>query len=336
MIRLVCTVIVALLLWAGFRKAEPPLSPEHPVAELLETLGDKEVPHHPNTNVKGMSVELGRDIVVKGFSKNGKRKSKRQSKHFTCIACHNIEREEPDLAHPNPNARLKYAVEHDLPYLQGSPLYGIVNRTSFYNGDYVKKYGALVEPTRHDLREAIALCAIECSQGRPLKTWEMESIVAYLWTIGLKLGDLDISEAEMDTIQQAFNDGTHRGKAIRILKSKYLDYSPATFVDPPQNRETGDGLEGNPRAGKWIYEQSCQHCHLREPFSYLTLDNDKVTFQHMLNQAGKYAPHSIYQVVRYGTPPKGGKGAYMPHYTAEKMTDQQMADLRAYIELMAE
>ena len=43
-------------------------------------------------------------------------------------------------------------------------------------------------------------------------------------------------------------------------------------------------------------------------------------------------PHSIYQVIRYGTPPKGGKEAYMPQYTAEKMSDQQMADLRAFIE----
>lgn len=336
MMRNVLIVATVIFVISAFRLTEPPLTPDYPVARLLEVFGDTPLSHKPNTNLARVSVERGRDIVIEGFSDVDKKKSKTQSKHFTCIACHNVEMEDPDLANPDPEARLKYAKENDLPYLQGSTLYGIVNRTSFYNGDYVKKYGDLVEPTRHDLREAIALCATECSQGRPLKKWEMESVLAYLWTIDLKLGDLNITDDEMQLINQAFNSGNNRAEAIKLIKSKYLDHSPATFVDPPENRQEGYQLEGNAGNGQLIYELSCQHCHLNHPFSYLTLDNDALTFKHLLHKAGEYSPHSIYQVVRYGTSPAGGDEAYMPLYPEEKMTNQQMADLRAYIEVMAQ
>lgn len=318
----------------AFNAETPPLSPNQSVAQLLETFGDKPLPHKVKTG-GNVSAERGKDIVLNGFSDQNGRKSKRQSKHFTCIACHNVEREDPDLANPSPEARLKYVTENGLPFLQGSPLYGIVNRTKFYNGDYYKKYGDLVNPARDNIREAIQLCAVECSQGRALKSFEIESILAYLWTIDLKLSDLLLAPEEMELVQRAFDTGRGKEAAIEVLKSKYMDHSPATFVDPPKDRNTGDGMVGNPVNGSLLYKASCQYCHYEKPFSFLTLDDDRMTFDHLLRKAGTYQPHSIYQVIRYGTPPKGGKEAYMPHYTKEKMTDQQMADLRAYIEMMA-
>ena len=222
-----------------------------------------------------------------------------------------------------------------MPFLQGSPLYGIVNRTHFYNGDYYKKYGDLVKPAQNDIREAIQLCAIECSQGRPLQSFEIESILTYLWTIDLKLSDLLLAPEEMELVERAFNTGRGKEAAIKVLKSKYLDHSAATFVEPPKDRITGDSLKGIAENGALIYEASCQYCHFEKPFAFLTLDDDKMTFDHLLRKAGTYQPHSIYQVIRYGTSPKGGKESYMPLYTKEKMTDQQMADLRAYIEMKA-
>ncbi len=331
--RVVCLGVFVLL---AFRVHEGPINPDHPVAGLLETFGEPPLPHKPKMNLKGVSIERGRDIVINGWSKANHQRSRTQSKHFTCIACHNIQREEPDLATPDPAARLLYAAQHGLPYLPGSPLYGIVNRTSFYNGDYVKKYGDLVEPAKHDLRAAIALCAVECSQGRPLKSYEMESVLAYLWTLELKLKDLRLTAQEMEQLNKSFSDGSDRKASVEILKSKYLDHSPATFVDPPKDRVEGVGLPGVPEHGKLIYDLSCQHCHLNHPISYLLLDNEETTFRHLLKQAGKYAPHSIYQVVRYGTSPTGGDEAYMPLYTAERLSDQQLADLQSYIEQMAE
>ncbi|MBK8502847.1 MAG: c-type cytochrome [Saprospiraceae bacterium] len=324
-------LFIAFLLFA-FVPTGQKLTSDQSVAKLLEVYGDIPLPHKPNMTVTGVSVERGKDIVTQGMSQTGGKKSRQQSKHFTCISCHNIKREDPDLTNPTPETRLKYVSEHEMPFLQGSPLYGIVNRRSFYNGDYVKKYGDLVNPTRHNLREAIQLCATECSQGRKLKEFELESILAYLWTIDLKLADLALTEDEMAQLQHAFNTGEKRGEAIKILRSKYIDYSPATFVDPPADRKTGDGIKGDISNGALVYKYSCQYCHFDNRNSFLLLDNTRLTFQHLLHKAGTYDPHSIYQVIRYGTPPKGGKEAYMPQYTKEKMSDQQMADLRAYVE----
>ncbi|MEM1119867.1 MAG: hypothetical protein AAGJ18_05425, partial [Bacteroidota bacterium] len=114
---------------------------EKPVAELLQVLGDRSLTNLPNTAIKGVSVENGKRLFFEGFSSrpNGK-KTKKQSKHFVCTSCHNVVREDPDLSVTDPQARLVYAKENELPFLQGTTMYGAVNRTSFYNGDYYKKY----------------------------------------------------------------------------------------------------------------------------------------------------------------------------------------------------
>lgn len=321
--------------WSFVQRPGPPINADQSIAQLLEVLGDAPIPHKVKKNLDNVSVQRGMEIVKFGHSNTLGKKSRRQSKHFTCLACHNIEREDEDLSDPNPESRLSYVSKHQLPFLQGSPLFGIVNRRKFYNGDYEKKYGTLVEPARNDIREAIQLCAVECSQGRRLKDWEVESVLAYLWTLELKVKDLELSEEEMRIVGHAFDTGKDKKHAISILKSKYMEYSPATFVAPPDDRQTGDGLKGNALTGHLIYKHSCQHCHYDNQYSFLLLDNSKSTFEHLLKEAGTYHPHSLYQVVRYGTPPKGGKEAYMPQYTKEKMTDQQLADLRAYIEAEA-
>ena len=326
-----------LLMAARLVNHEPTSLPrDYPVAQLLESLGDKPSGHKPNLNLEGASIERGRDIVERGMSKANGIRSKRQSKYFSCLACHNKEREDPDLSNPDPTMRLEYVKDKGMPFLQGSPFFGIVNRAQFYNGDYEKKYGELVEPARENLREAIQLCALECSQGRPLKDFELESVLAYLWTLGFKVSDLDFNAAEFSEIERAFDSGQKREAAIKLIKSKYLMHSPATFIDPPKDRITGDNLIGNAKNGKDIYQLSCQYCHYQNEYSFLILDDSELTFKHMANDAPTYKPHSLYQVIRYGTYPKRGKRAYMPQYTKEKMTDQQMADLRAYIDLKAQ
>ncbi|NND33952.1 MAG: cytochrome c [Saprospiraceae bacterium] len=333
--QVVIILTFCVFIFLSFR-VEDPLNPEFSIAKLLEALGDEPLPHKPNLLTGDASISRGRDIVINGMSKAGGKKSKRQSKYFTCIACHNIEREDPQLSNPSPEARLKYTNDQNLPFLQGSALYGVVNRRSFYNGDYEKKYGDLVKPARNDLRQAIQLCAVECSQGRKLRDFELESVLAYLWTIDLKLKDLFLTPDELELVEHAFDTGNNRGEAIKVLRSKYLDSSPATFVDPPADRSNGNQLTGRPENGAIIYKNSCQHCHFENKYSFLLLDDSKLTFQHLQNKAGKYSSHSMYQVIRYGTPPKGGKKAYMPQYTKEKMTDQQMADLRAFIDESAQ
>lgn len=303
------------------------------VAEVLKKLGDKTIDHQPNMALKGVSVENGESIFLSGFSESAKgKKSKKQSKHFVCTSCHNIVPEDPDLSVLDPQTRLEYAAEKGIPFLQGTTMYGAVNRTDFYNGDYYKKYGDLVNKARNNIREAIQLCAVECAQGRKLKHWEIESILAYLWTLDLKMSDLTVSESEYEKLNAAVDNNSNQTDAIQLLKSKYSQASPATFITPPEDRKAGPAnITGNPENGKLVYDLSCKHCHKDERYSFYKLDDSQLSFAHLNKHFPKHSRYSVYQVGRWGTSPIPGKGAYMPQYTAERMSVQQLEDLRAYV-----
>ncbi len=334
------TLVVAFFSLSSLRLAENivkprpeyKISPTQSVSQVLEKLGDASLAK-PDFSMKGVSAERGADLFLRGItvSPSGG-KTSRQSKHFVCTSCHNIVREDPDLSVSDPQAKLLYAQKNNLPFLQGTAMYGAVNRTSFYNQDYFKKYGKLVYPAQHNIREAIQLCAIECSQGRRVKDWEIESILAYLWTIDLKLNDLNLSSKETAQIESALSSGQGKDEAIKVIKSHYLAGSPATFTLPPDDWKKGYGLTGNAENGKLIYNLSCKHCHEDKKYSYFLLDDSRLTFKHLNKHLPNFSRYSIYQVGRWGTPPMNGKRAYMPQYTAEKMSNQQMEDLRAYIE----
>ena len=326
--------ILAIFLFVNSTwKSEWEMTAETTVAEVLENLGDRPAPHMPRTDVEGVSAERGRDIVLKGRTNSPfGGKSERVSKHFVCTSCHNVERDEPDLSASNPEARLAYVSGKGLPFLQGSALYGVVDRRLFYNGDYDKKYGDLVKPARNDLRQAIQLCATQCAQGRPLEDWEMESVLSYFWTIGLKMDDLGLSGDEQESITKATNKKGEQMDAIDLVKSKFQLGFPATFLDPPADRRQGFAQNGDPERGKQIYELSCLHCHDRKRYSFFNLDNSGMSFDFLGKHFPTYSRYSVYQVARYGTDPVPWKRAYMPHYTKEKMSEQMLEDLRAYIE----
>lgn len=333
--RFIIALLSCILLFSNLDlKENPPVVTDAmPVQEVLKKLGAEDAPHLPRTDVKDVSVDRGRDIVLQGRTDSPYGgKSERVSKHFVCTACHNVERDEPNLAETDPLERLKYVNEKGLPFLQGSALYGIVDRRHFYNGDYEKKYGDLVDAARNDLRQAIHLCATECSQGRPLEDWEMESVLSYLWTIGLKTGDLNLSEQEMAQIEKAVSGKGDKSAAIQLVESKYMKGFPATFIDPPSDRKLGYSQQGDPGTGQLIYELSCLHCHEEKRYSFFNLDNSSLSFEFLEKHISTYTRYSIYQVARYGTSPIPGKKAYMPHYTKEKMSEQMLEDLRVFIE----
>lgn len=85
-------------------------------------------------------------------------------------------------------------MKHQLPFLPASTFYDEYNKRHWYNGDYSKKYGSLVVPTRDTLINAIQLCAVQCSQGRPLENWELRSILHYYKSIEYKMNDLNFTE----------------------------------------------------------------------------------------------------------------------------------------------
>lgn len=304
-----------------------------PVNKVIEALSDSISQHAVKGTMPFYSARVGEEMVTQGFSKiKGEKKSKRQSKHFVCTSCHNIEREDPDLSNPNPEDRLVYTNKKGLPFLQATTLYGAVNRTGFYNGDYDKKYGDLVKPARHDIREAIKLCAVECAQGRTLKAWEVESVLAYLWEIDLKMGDLDFSEEEFTRIENALQTEYKDPEIKKLIQSKYSAAGEIHFTTPPDDRKAGyECKSSSTENGALIYENSCLHCHYKQRYSYLNLDKSKMSMKYLTRKAPSYSMHSIYQVIRYGTYPKYGKKSYMPHYPIEKMSNQQVEDLRAYL-----
>jgi len=311
------------------------LSKDKAVDDVLMRLGDNPLPHPVDTSMRWVSARAGEELVKFGFGRGpGGFKTSRQSKHFVCTSCHNLEKEDPDLSISDPQARLLYAKENDLPFLQGTTLYGAVNRTQFYNGDYRKKYGDLVNVAQDNIREAIQLCAEECAQGRRLRDWEVESILAYFWELGLKMEDLAFSDREWEDIENALAGNGDAEGVARLIKRKYLAGSPATFVTPPEDRKVGYALEGNVENGKLIYELSCLHCHENGRYAFYRLDDSKFSFKHLDRHFSRYTRYSVYQVARYGTSPLNGKRAYMPNYTLEKMSNQQMEDLRAYVKEM--
>lgn len=279
--------------------------------------------------VPGASAELGRRLVLEGIRPGGGR----QSAHFKCTSCHNVVREDPVLTNYDPDARLAYAEENDLPFLPGTTLWGAVNRESYYNGDYEKKYGDLVKNARRDLRGAIQLCATECAQGEALNELEMESVLSYLHTIGLKLSDLPADAPDEATLNAAIQRGGNNAELVSALKATYSVASPATFVLPPQDRRAGYPTAGerNPEAGGSLYQRACLHCHEDQRYSFFELAENQFHYDFLTKHFPRYTRYSTYQVSRYGTSPIPGKRAYMPHYTKERMSDGQIEDLRAYL-----
>ena len=334
---LVIIIISLLGLTRVDQKLSFELASDTPVIEVLEQLGESYADKKPKTSIAGVSAAVGESLFHTGLApKPQGGTTKKQSKHFVCTSCHNVVQEDPDLAHPDPQSRLEYSELRGIPYLQGTTMYGAVNRQSYYNGDYYKKYGELVEPARKDIRAAIQLCATECAQGRELNDWELESILSYLWELQYTMDDLSLSPSQLSDIQEALDQGKPSSKAVEILHSGYALKSEATFIPPPADRKVGTGLTGNPENGRLVYENSCLHCHYNGRYSYFSLDDHKFSFTHLNKHMDRFTRHSIYQVIRWGVPVKSGKASYMPQYTSERMSDQQLADLRAYIKLRAE
>lgn len=305
--------------------------PDTPVAVVLENLG-YELKNKRAAQLDEEKVRMGEELIVKGWTvgPDGKR-TKRQSRYYVCTNCHNQAQEDPDLRQSDADARFDYCREKGIPLLQGTTFYGQMNRESWYNDDYDKKYGDLVKPARESIDGALHLCATVCSQGRDFTDWELEAVKEYLWSIDYKLSDLALTKEDYQRLNKV------QGKDVKTaewLKSFYLDYSPASFVEGPENHHEGySGLTGDAERGREVYAMACLACHNPEgPSEYLKLDHSSLSKGLLRRNIEKHHRFSIYHVVRHGTYPFPGHKPYMPHYTAQRMSDQQIEDLRAYVE----
>lgn len=312
-----------------------------PISQVLFDLGEPRQKHYIKPTAE--QIKKGEELVKVGYTTNPKgRKTTKISKHYVCTSCHNLQREDPILSISDAETRLPYVKEHKIQFLQGTTFWGITDRESWYNDDYVRKYGdEKIALANKDLRESIQLCAIECSQGRHMEDWEIENVLAYYTSLELKMSDLELTNADWEKLRKDGQTGATKPQAIKWLKSKYATKSPAHFYDSPKSKKDGyaDTKPGNPAIGKDIYDLSCKFCHQAKNkdlgVSHYILDDSKMSFKHLEHKISKQSHMSIYQLVPYGTYAIPGHRPYMPHYPEERMTKQQVEDLRAYIEQQA-
>ena len=318
------------------------LTDEDSVWDLYEKLGKIKI-NQVNSTIAGVSAEKGKNLITTGSSlkQNNKGRTGIQSPYFKCTACHNTKKEFSDLSDISSQNRLDYAEENDLPFLQGSSFYGLINRVSYYNDDYQKKYGhiPIIKASNTDLRSAIQLCATQCSQGRELDDWEIESVIAYFWSLGIKVQDLILSKEHKSQVAEAINTKSNQSEAIQILDAQFMDKSPAHFSeDKPFEKMEHSVLEDKQKFlnGAKIYERSCLHCHKNKRYSFFSLDKSKYSFTNLMTRTKAGGFGSIHKITRHGTWPLAGKRAYMPLYPIEKLSEEQLVDLRIYIQNMSE
>ncbi|MEM6726082.1 MAG: cytochrome c, partial [Bacteroidota bacterium] len=143
---------------------------------------------------------------------------------------------------------------------------------------------------------------------------------------------LDLNDEKQANLNIRLDDPANYPSLIGDLKKQYLIGSPATFHDAPENRKDGFAYEGRPEKGQQVYDHSCKHCHENGRYSFFELDDSKASFRFLKKHFVRYTRYSTYHVTAYGAPSRPGKRAYMPHYPLEKLSLQQIEDLRAFFE----
>lgn len=304
------------------------------VMEVEKKLGKVVPPHYMDAYDQELA-NIGEELIKKGKSSFNGKSGKLISAYFNCTDCHNLVRESEDLTNLDPQDRLDYLTNRNLPFTAGSTFFGIYNRTSFYNDDYYKKYGDLVNDAKDSLANSIQLCAEYCASGRPLEQWELDAILHYYKREELKIAELGLSSKELRIVSDALDKNDDQQKALEILNSHYVKKYGATFTGamPEHKRKYGEG--GDVINGEKLYKSACMYCHENVRVTYLDLDDDVLSGKYLWNHKEGYDDLSVYQVIRWGTYPIAGRQQYMPLYPKEKMSDKQLEDLMAYIKKLA-
>lgn len=294
-----------------------------------------EKPNHFMNDFDEELAAAGEKLIKEGKASYKGKNGSLISSYFNCTDCHNLVKETKSLTDLDPQHRLDYLVENNLPYTPGSTFYGIYNRSNYYNDDYDKKYGDLVIDARDTLENAIQLCAEYCASGRPLVDWELNAIMHYYKSNELKIKDLDLSDSELSKIQSSIKNNTNKKEALEILQSHYINGYAATFTGAKAESERKYGEGGDVENGKKIYESGCMYCHENSRVTFLNLNDDVLSGKYLWKHRKGYDDLSVYQVVRWGTYPIVGRQQYMPLYTKEKMSKEQLEDLMSYIKELA-
>jgi mono/diheme cytochrome c family protein len=286
--------------------------------------------------------DWGRELLVNGQVKSppyGAGPSAPLAKAYRCVHCHNLRREDEKLTEPDPEARARYVLAEEpaeperrdgktLSLTPGTTLWGAVNRGSYYNGTHSRYRGlklddgARVDPT--SLADAVKVCCRYSSGGRFPEGWELDSILTHLWDLEVRLRDLGLAEAAERKVLDAVNGGRAGplGEARGLLRRSFLREAEAKKTPRPSRAE-GDRVEygkapfnGDARLGEFLYRSACAGCHAAGGV------ND-VSGAKLVADDGKF-----HKLVWDGSEPDG---AYMPFFSAQRLSQQQAADIRAYL-----
>jgi mono/diheme cytochrome c family protein len=303
---------------------------EMSLEDALIRLGDAK-PIHYVEKLDLDSARMGEELVKYGRLQD--KSNKRISKFFVCTDCHNLQKESADPADESPAAVAEYGMKNNLPFLPAATFYGMYNKRHWYNGDYQKKYGDLVRTSKDSLKNAIQLCATQCSQGREMVNWEIRSVLHYFKSLEYKIGDLQFEKDEVAKLQKYLTG--NNSAAIKLLKTKYSEVNPATFGT--SKIPEIEGYQPNFETGEYIYKKGCLHCHsVDREMTNFDLGDDKLSYKFLKGKLYAYNQYSISHITRYGTYAMNGRKQYMPQYSMENMSDEQMLDLIHFIKTKAD
>ena len=312
--------------------------------------------------------DWGKEIFLSGSVRNspaGTGPSKPVSKYFVCAKCHNHEREDPVLPVQDPEARFEWIERtgEKIFMLQGVTLWGGVNRTTFYTGDF-SKYHDLCVPKGKEvfpwlpcgpvfgwcmpgcrtmdpdtLVDATQVCSHYCSVGRYLKTWELAALLAFFWDQEIKLEDLDLqpqTRAEVLEVLTATAPDPVAAKRLRgELAGAYSNTAGNTFRGLPKlasDAEPGkpvveypDGSKfaGDFQRGAKLWKLSCGHCHEAKE---RPLTREK---------AERFSKNVEQFQIMIANGTRHSFRRYMPNFTLERLSRRQSTDILAFLQRFA-
>lgn len=313
--------------------------------------------------------DWGRDLATVGFVNappSQEQTSEQISDHYACVTCHTTTLEGPDPSLADPDEAFAVAQQSGLGQrlTQGAGFVGMVNRHSYYGGLFAKYHGLCV-PLEYgqaftlpkvcwpegrtmnpqSLEDAIQVCARYCGVGRYLEEWEVLALLTWFWDMELTIDDLALSAAHKREVLEAMAhpdaNPDRTGVARGLVRASFLKTAPFSmhempvFTDgTPGEYPDGPRPQGDAGRGKDVYAASCLNCHSTQimPMDGAQLVKDQEIFYKAIVHGGEHSTvRSILRII----PNLLGK-PYMPEYARERLSRQQIEDIRSYLQTLAE
>ncbi|MEM1441161.1 MAG: cytochrome c [Verrucomicrobiota bacterium] len=301
------------------------ISDATPLEDFLLLVGAETKPRPAGSQDPGLA-EAGRNLIYEGRLPSAE--GQRLSEYFYCADCHSSEREMAILnSEGSASEHLDFAVAKELA-LQPAPSFaGVSNRLGFFESEMAKTLDPPKE-ANSSLEGAVQFCATTIAKGRELNPVEVQSVIAYLYSLEWRIGDLGFRGADLAELKRrALNPREHR-----FIREEMLQRFPARTIatpgEPPSDPLAGYSIEEtpDPSRGNEIWAQACLQCHDAEGASPHFFGDRDSTYRKLLSL---FEDGTVYRYIREGS--GAGSGIQMPSFPKEKLGDKEIEDLRAFI-----